>query len=71
MVKDTALVSLISIADISFQAQQLRGFTYDSLRIYTIALVMYFAISMALTGVRKAIEMKLAAKYGPIAGGLA
>ena len=33
--KDTALVSLISIADLTFQAQQLRNITLDSARIFT------------------------------------
>src|SRR5262249_20686978 len=34
--KDTALVSLISIADLTFQAQSLRNITLDSARIYSL-----------------------------------
>lgn len=59
VLKDTALVSLISIADISFQAQQLRGMTYDSQTIYLICMAMYFALAMVLTAGRMGIERKL------------
>jgi polar amino acid transport system permease protein len=57
--KDTALVSLISIADLTFQAQQLRNITLDSTRVFTLTLIGYFIMALALALVMRAIEHKL------------
>ncbi len=57
--KDTALVSLISIADLTFQAQSLRNITLDSATVYTLTLVGYFAIALCLMFIMRYIEMKL------------
>lgn len=56
VLKDTSLVSLISIADIAFKAQQLRAITYDSGRIYLVCLVMYFAFSLCILAATKVAE---------------
>ncbi|MGH6859499.1 MAG: ectoine/hydroxyectoine ABC transporter permease subunit EhuC [Phyllobacterium sp.] len=56
VLKDTSLVSMISIADIAFRAQQLRSMTYDSARIYLVCLVMYFALSLCILLVTKVLE---------------
>src|ERR1700744_110017 len=57
--KDTALVSLISIADLTFQAQQLRNITLDSTRVFTLTLVGYFIMALALSLLVRLIEHKL------------
>jgi len=57
--KDTALVSLISIADLTFQAQSLRNITLDSATIYTLTLIGYFIIALCLMFTIRFIEMKL------------
>jgi polar amino acid transport system permease protein len=57
--KDTALVSLISIADLTFQAQSLRNLTLDSATVYTLTLVGYFIIALGLMSIMRFIEMKL------------
>jgi polar amino acid transport system permease protein len=57
--KDTALVSLISIADLTFQAQQLRNITLDSTRVFTLTLVGYFIMALALSVVMRLLERKL------------
>jgi polar amino acid transport system permease protein len=57
--KDTALVSLISIADLTFQAQSLRNITLDSARVYSLTLVGYFLIALCLMFAVRLIEMKL------------
>lgn len=57
--KDTALVSLISIADLTFQAQQLRNITLDSARIFTLTLIGYFVMALALSVVMRLLEHKL------------
>jgi polar amino acid transport system permease protein len=54
--KDTALVSLISLGDLAFRAEQLRNFTQDSTTIYTLVLVMYFGMALVLTGLMKMLE---------------
>jgi polar amino acid transport system permease protein len=57
--KDTALVSLISIADLTYQAQQLRNITLDSARIFTLTLVGYFIMALALSVFMRALEHRL------------
>lgn len=54
--KDTALVSLISLSDLAFRAEQLRNFTQDSTTIYTLALLMYFGLALVLTAMMKLLE---------------
>ena len=54
--KDTALVSLISLGDLAFRAEQLRNFTQDSTTIYTMVLLMYFAMALVLTAMMKVLE---------------
>jgi polar amino acid transport system permease protein len=61
--KDTALVSLISIADLSFHAQSLRNLTLQSLPIYTLTLLLYFAMSLVFAAFMRWLEMKL--RRGP------
>jgi polar amino acid transport system permease protein len=57
--KDTALVSLISIADLTFQAQSLRNITLDSTTVYTMTLIGYFMIALCLMLIMRFIEAKL------------
>lgn len=54
--KDTALVSLISLSDLAFRAEQLRNFTQDSTTIYTMVLFMYFGLALVLTAMMKLLE---------------
>ncbi len=54
--KDTALVSLISLGDLAFRAEQIRNFTQDSTTIYTILLLMYFGMALVLTAIMKLLE---------------
>lgn len=63
VLKDTALVSMISIADIAFKAQQLRTFTYDSARIYGVSLLIYFAMAMVLLVIARTFEFYAQPKY--------
>ena len=51
--KDTALVSLISLADLTMRAEQLRNFTQDSATIYSMVLVMYFGMALVLTALMR------------------
>jgi polar amino acid transport system permease protein len=54
--KDTALVSLISLGDLAFRAEQLRNFTQDSTTIYSMVLLMYFGLALALTAMMRLLE---------------
>lgn len=54
--KDTALVSLISMGDLTFRAEQIRNFTQDSTTIYSMLLVMYFGMALVLTAIMRMLE---------------
>ncbi|GHD19214.1 ectoine/hydroxyectoine ABC transporter permease subunit EhuC [Tianweitania populi] len=54
--KLSSLVSLISIADLTFSAQSIRNITLDSTSIYSVTLVCYFAMSLMLMVVVRVIE---------------
>ncbi|MDN2568189.1 ectoine/hydroxyectoine ABC transporter permease subunit EhuC [Aquibium sp. A9E412] len=49
LLKATALVSLITISDLAFKAQQMNQTTFRTIEIFTIVLVMYLAISILIT----------------------
>jgi polar amino acid transport system permease protein len=54
--KDTALVSLISLGDMTFRAEQIRNFTQDSVTVYTMLLLMYFGMALVLTAFMTLLE---------------
>ncbi|TPW29584.1 ectoine/hydroxyectoine ABC transporter permease subunit EhuC [Pararhizobium mangrovi] len=54
--KDTALVSLISLGDLAFRAENIRNFTQDSTTVYTLVLFMYFGMALVLTAFMKIAE---------------
>src|SRR5262249_53597575 len=60
VLKDTALVSMITIADVAFRAQELRMLTLDSTSVYTLSLLIYFAMSLAVVLV---LERRLRPRY--------
>jgi polar amino acid transport system permease protein len=54
--KDTSLVSLISISDLTFRAQSLRNLTQDSVTIYTLTLLGYFVMALMLMAFMRWLE---------------
>lgn len=54
--KDTALVSLISLGDMTFRAEQIRNFTQDSTTVYTLLLFMYFGMALVLSALMTVLE---------------
>ncbi|WP_174502662.1 ectoine/hydroxyectoine ABC transporter permease subunit EhuC [Acidiphilium sp. C61] len=54
--KDTSLVSLITISDLTFHADALRNLTLASTPIYTLTLLMYFGMALVLTVMIRLIE---------------
>lgn len=54
--KDTSLVSMITISDLTFHAQTLRNFTLASVPIYTLTLLLYFGMALILMGALRGLE---------------
>jgi polar amino acid transport system permease protein len=61
LMKATALVSLITIGDLTFRASQMNQTTYRTIEIFTIVLVFYLAIALLITIGMRALE-RLAAR---------
>lgn len=59
LLKSTALVSLITLSDLTFQAQLLRSATGQTALIFSLILVMYFVMAYAITLVVRAIERRV------------
>lgn len=60
LLKNTALVSLITISDLTFEAQVLRASTLRSGEIFGTVLVIYFIVARALTALVRTLEGRLA-----------
>lgn len=60
LLKSTALVSLITLSDLTFEAQVLRSSTLRSAEIFTLVLVIYFLIAQAMNQGVKMIEKRFA-----------
>jgi polar amino acid transport system permease protein len=56
LLKATALVSLITISDLAFKAQQMNQTTFRTVEIFSIVLVFYLAISILITVGMRALE---------------
>jgi polar amino acid transport system permease protein len=56
LLKASALVSLITISDLAFKAQQMNATTYRTIEIFSIVLVFYLAIAMLITIAMQALE---------------
>ena len=57
LLKGTALVSLITLSDITFEAQKLRvNGTASSTEIFTLVLLLYFGLALAITGLVRLAE---------------
>lgn len=61
LLKATAIVSLITIGDLTFRAQQMNQTTLRTVEIFTLVLVMYLAISMVITLLMRMLERRAAA----------
>ncbi|MDX3849174.1 ectoine/hydroxyectoine ABC transporter permease subunit EhuC [Streptomyces sp. AK02-01A] len=64
LLKGTALVSLLGVADVSFAAYLVRLATQDSARIYSVTLVIYFVIAFVLARGMRALERRTKAGIG-------
>ncbi|HEX7003815.1 MAG TPA: ectoine/hydroxyectoine ABC transporter permease subunit EhuC [Trueperaceae bacterium] len=66
--KDTALVSLITLTDLTFRAQNLRNLTLDSVPIYTLTLIIYFVLALVFIAFMRWLERVIAHRVGVAQG---
>lgn len=59
LLKNSALVSLITIADLTFEGQVLRSATLRSGEVFGLILVLYFAVAMVMVGGLRRLESRL------------
>ncbi|MEZ7195470.1 amino acid ABC transporter permease [Pseudodesulfovibrio karagichevae] len=59
IIKDSAIVSVISIEELTFQAQQLMTTTYRSFEIWILVLAMYFALTFLCSLIVRKLELAL------------
>ncbi|MEV0369144.1 ectoine/hydroxyectoine ABC transporter permease subunit EhuC [Streptomyces sp. NPDC050636] len=64
LLKGTALASLLSIGELTFQAKLARLSTGESAQVYGIILVMYFVIAFCVTRVMRLLERRAKASIG-------
>lgn len=60
LLKATALVSLVTINDLTFTAQTARNFTGETAVIFTTILLLYFALAMLLAWLTRILERRFA-----------
>jgi len=61
LLKGTALVSLITLSDLTFAAQTLRADTLRTAEIFSLVLLLYFAVAATLNAGMRQLERRLAA----------
>ena len=59
LLKGTSLVSLITLADLTFRANQLVQATFRTGEIFTLALIIYFVLAQAINLVMRRLERRL------------
>lgn len=62
--KDTSLVSVITIAELTFKAQELRNLTQETVKVYGLTLLIYFAMAMVIVFLMRLIEHRIAKATG-------
>lgn len=66
LLKNTALVSLITITDLTFSAQILRAETLKTTEIFSLVLLMYFAAAMVIALLMRLVERWLSRAQGRV-----
>lgn len=65
LMKNSALVSLIAITELTFAGQLQRSATLESGQVFTIVLFLYFAVALCITAGFRCLERNLARRGGP------
>ncbi|MCC6490654.1 MAG: ectoine/hydroxyectoine ABC transporter permease subunit EhuC [Candidatus Hydrogenedentes bacterium] len=63
LMKATALVSLITLSDLTFRGMILRAQTLDTVRVFGLLLLIYFGIGQALMWGVRALERRVAGRW--------
>jgi len=58
LLKGTALVSMITLGELAFKAQQLNQSTLRTVEIFSIVLIMYLCMSMVISALMRALEQR-------------
>ena len=61
LLKSTALVSFITLGDLTFQGQMLRSTTLRSGEILTLILILYFLLALGISYCVRRLEQRLSA----------
>lgn len=56
LLKNSSLVSLVTVADLTFNAGLIRSSTGETALIYAIILVLYFILSLVISGIVAVLE---------------
>jgi len=64
LLKGTALVSLITIGDLTFRAQMVRSVTLRTGVVFGIVLVLYVLLALAITAMVRGVERRVQVRYG-------
>lgn len=62
--KDTALVSLITLSDLTFRAQNYRNLTLETIPVFTATLVIYFVLALIFIAIMRWLERVIARRVG-------
>jgi polar amino acid transport system permease protein len=58
LLKNTALVSLITITDLTFRGQMLRAETLRTTEVFILLLLLYFAVALVITAGIRLLERR-------------
>ena len=59
LLKNTSLVSLITLSDLSFRARQLDQATFQTLEIFSLTLLLYFVLAQVINFLMRRVERRL------------
>lgn len=59
LLKNTSLVSLITLSDLSFRARQLDQATFQTLEIFSLTLLLYFVLAQVINLLMRRVERRL------------
>lgn len=62
LIKDTALISVIAVAEVIREAQSIISVTYDPMRYYFVAAALFFIVTFPLMKLADRLERKIAAR---------
>jgi polar amino acid transport system permease protein len=64
LLKGTALVSLITIHDLTFRAQMVRSVTLETGVVFGVVLLLYLLLALAITGIVRGVESRVQSRFG-------